>query len=50
LKKHHDEDLRGKRAMRSMVESQADLMDDRAEKAMQDNVSVGGADITLEDW
>ena len=49
-KKHHDEDLREKRAMRSMAESQADLMDDRAEKVMQDNISVGGSNIILEDW
>lgn len=49
-KKHHDEDLSKKRAMREMVESQAELMDNKAEKAMQDTISVGGSDITLEDW
>ncbi|WP_136689962.1 hypothetical protein [Halorhabdus amylolytica] len=49
-KKHHDENLSKKRAIREMVESQAELMDSKAEKAMKETISVGGSDITLEDW
>jgi hypothetical protein len=49
-KEHHDENLNKKRALRKMAESQAQLMDNRATKAMQDNVSIGGSNITLEDW
>lgn len=45
-----DEELLQKKATRSIAESQAELLDDRAEKAMQDNISIGGSDITLEDW
>lgn len=49
-KMHHDEDLGKKRAMRDMIESQAELMDKRAEKAMEDTISIAGSDITMEDW
>ncbi|QGN07707.1 hypothetical protein Hrd1104_10620 [Halorhabdus sp. CBA1104] len=45
-----EEELREKRATRSMAESQAKLLEDRAEKAMSDNLSIGGSDIHMEDW
>lgn len=45
-----DEELREKKATRSMAESQANLLDERAEKAMKDDISIDGSDITLEDW
>ena len=48
--KYRDEELREKRATRSMAESQAGLLEDRAEKAMNDNISIGGLDIQMEDW
>lgn len=47
---YRDEELREKKATRSMAESQANLLEDRAEKAMKDNISIGGSDIQVEDW
>lgn len=47
---YREEELREKRATRLMAESQAKLLDDRAEKAMKDSISIGGSDIQMEDW
>ncbi len=47
---YRDEELREKRATRLMAESQAKLLDEKAEKAMKDNISIGGSDIQMEDW
>lgn len=44
------EELLEKKATRSMAESQAKLLEDRAENVMKDNISIGGLDITLKDW
>lgn len=47
---YRDEELREKKATRSMAESQAKVLDHKAEMAMKDDISIGGLNITLEDW